>query len=459
MFAKYLTYLNIREVLRRTDIERKELIRRTLYTYFATISNFFLIVFAVLKIFRNEYILAAALLMAAMVHVGVVASFSRLSNSNRLMVGVMWFFSILLLVLLVISSPTGHLGLWLFLFPPFSYVMLDIKDALWCNLFFLLCVALILFFPHLFNLPVDFEFSFKIRFFLSLNTVSGLSYLSEMLRHRYELSMLENQEKLVAEKNKMMHAMNIAENASRVKTDFLSNMSHELRTPLNHIIGFSELIGDDAIGSLNDIQKDYLQEVLSSSRLLLSLIDNALMVAKIHNRQMTISKTALDMEMLLRNTVSSNKQTVLQKNIRVDLKTNDLPDIMYADGALLKQAFYHLISNAVKYSRPNGHVVVSAGPANGDIRLPVEENGPLEKLEISFADDGQGLLEKDLQRIFKPFEQVESSISRKYAGTGMGLSLAREIIEIHNGMIWAESDGIDKGAVLRVVLPVEKSGG
>jgi signal transduction histidine kinase len=196
-------------------------------------------------------------------------------------------------------------------------------------------------------------------------------------------------------------------------------MSHELRTPLNHIIGFTDLALDAQVGELNETQREFLTDVAGSGRHLLSLINDILDLAKVEAGRIHLNPGPVRLKELLESSLLLVKEKALQHRITVNLATDGVPDTIAADERKLKQMPYNLLSNACKFT-----------PDGGDIRLSVEkiietgeESELVAKLKITVADNGIGLHSEDLERIFTPFEQLDNSASRMYAGTGLGLSL------------------------------------
>jgi len=234
--------------------------------------------------------------------------------------------------------------------------------------------------------------------------------------------------------------------ANLAKSEFLANMSHELRTPLNHIIGFSELLADKHVGDLNPHQEDFLKDVLESSRHLLSLINDILDLSKVEAGKMELELSGVRIMDLLESSTVMVREKALKEGIRLRVEASGLPEMILADERKLKQVLYNLLSNAVKFTPAGGEVVLG-----GEIE---QESGAGEGwISVWVKDTGIGIEPQDLERIFKPFEQVESSASRKYQGTGLGLSLARRMIELHSGRIWAESGGPGKGSTFRFTIP------
>ncbi len=260
-----------------------------------------------------------------------------------------------------------------------------------------------------------------------------------------------------------------AEAANLAKSQFLANMSHELRTPLNHIIGFSELLTDKAFGELNDIQHEYLGDVIHSSKHLLSLINDILDLSKVESGKIELHITDCDLKDLLKRSIIMVKEKAMKHGINLDLKVDAAPEKIRIDERKLKQIMYNLLSNAVKFTPGGGSVVVTArNISNKDelIRLiDWEKLGDITKVRlmqlplngnvllISVADTGIGISHHDQLRIFNPFEQADGSASRKYEGTGLGLALTKNFIELHGGEIWLHSEGPGKGSTFCFAIP------
>ena len=251
-----------------------------------------------------------------------------------------------------------------------------------------------------------------------------------------------------------------AEAANKAKSEFLANMSHELRTPLNHIIGFSELILDKSYGDLNDIQEEYLKDVHHSSNHLLSLINDILDLSKIEAGRPDLNLEEIDVGTVLKSSLSMIKEKALKRNIEISIRLKAIPDKIKADERCLKQILYNLLSNAVKFTQTSGKIILEANltaeepTATAGLQKTAPINPKPSGLIVSVKDSGIGLEKKDLNRIFDPFEQVDNTLSRKYPGTGLGLPISKQLVELHGGEIWAESDGVGKGAKISFTLPV-----
>ena len=264
----------------------------------------------------------------------------------------------------------------------------------------------------------------------------------------------------------LKEAQAAAEAASKAKSEFLANMSHELRTPLNHIMGFSELLADKRVGDLNPVQEEYLGDVLTSSRHLLSLINDVLDLSKIEAGKLELKPTDVDIKKLLSSSITMLKEKALKHGVSLDVDCDGIPSIISADEQKLKQVMYNLLSNAVKFTPDGGSVHVAAGNKAMPPREPDGANpclpgrglpaGRKGWVWVSVSDTGIGIKREDLERIFDPFEQSDISASRKFEGTGLGLTLSRRFVELHGGRLWAESEGEGKGSVFRFVLPFEE---
>lgn len=269
-----------------------------------------------------------------------------------------------------------------------------------------------------------------------------------------------------------------AEQASRAKSEFLANMSHELRTPLNHIIGFTELIVDEKVGQVGKMQKEYLGDVLRSSKHLLLLINDILDLSKVEAGKMVLELSDVNLRQVLEGSLMMIKEKGAKHGIRIEKELESLGDEPFRmDERKLKQILYNLLSNAVKFSKPGGVVTLRASIIYAHVRagLRREDSGEMKIiqrlglggeppggepgtcLEFSVEDQGIGIRPEDLKRIFDRFEQAGGPSRQEGQGTGLGLSLSREMVRLHGGKIWAESEGEGKGSSFHVVIPTQKT--
>jgi signal transduction histidine kinase len=228
--------------------------------------------------------------------------------------------------------------------------------------------------------------------------------------------------------------------ANRHKSEFLANMSHELRTPLNAIIGFSEVLGEKYFGELNEKQLDYVKDIHSSGKHLLSLINDILDLSKIEAGRMELDVSEFDMPSALQNAMTLVRERAQRHGIKLDLQTDPALGQFYADERKFKQIMLNLLSNAVKFTPEGGTVGVTARP-NGST------------VEIAVADSGVGIAAADQEAIFEEFKQVGSDYTKKAEGTGLGLALTRRFIELHGGAIRVAS-APGKGSTFTFTLPI-----
>ncbi|MBP2029657.1 PAS domain S-box-containing protein [Methanohalophilus levihalophilus] len=233
-----------------------------------------------------------------------------------------------------------------------------------------------------------------------------------------------------------------AEEANRTKSEFLANMSHELRTPLNSIIGFSQLLKNENYGELNEKQAKYISNVLGSGKHLLELINNVLDLSKIESGKMDYTPQLMNISELIIETISQMEPLAKSKSISLDF-TLDYDELeICADRLKLKEVLYNLLSNAIKFTPDYGKICVNSRIDN-------------DELKVLISDSGIGISPENLNTIFDPFRQVESSTSRNYGGTGLGLALVRKYVEMHGGEIWVESE-VGKGSTFTFTVPLNQ---
>jgi two-component system CheB/CheR fusion protein len=233
---------------------------------------------------------------------------------------------------------------------------------------------------------------------------------------------------------------------SQVKSDFLANMSHELRTPLNSVIGFSEVLFDETFGPINEKQKKYVNNILSSGKHLLALINQILDMAKVESGMMKLTLSSVPTKSVLHDISLLVEDMIIKKKLQLSLNiAEDLPNIE-ADELKVKEILYNLLSNAIKFTAEGGQIGMQAKKDGSEIQIAV-------------WDTGEGIASENMDKIFEGFFRVDSRYSRTTEGTGLGLSLSRRLVELHGGTLSVESEGLGKGTTVRFALPVLSSNG
>jgi signal transduction histidine kinase len=225
------------------------------------------------------------------------------------------------------------------------------------------------------------------------------------------------------------------------------------------------------------MQDEYLNDVLNSSRHLLSLINDILDLSKVEAGRVELELSLVRINEVLESSLTMIKQKAIKNKVTISIDTNGAPEAILADERKLKQILYNLLSNSAKFTADGGTIEVTVRTVAATVRAgrrwtdnqhqtivgelvsqnEAEVRASMECVEFSVSDTGIGIIPEDLVRIFNPFEQVESAVSRKFQGTGLGLSLTREFVELHGGKINAFSEGLGKGSVFRFVIPARRA--
>ncbi|MDP2256608.1 MAG: response regulator [Polaromonas sp.] len=259
------------------------------------------------------------------------------------------------------------------------------------------------------------------------------------------------------------------EHANRMKSEFLATMSHELRTPLNAIIGFSEALKDGLMGQMSETQQEYIGDIFTSGQHLLSLINDILDLSKVEAGMMTLELEAGDLNSLLSNSLSIVKEKAAAQRIHLELEIADDLGLPQLDMRKTKQIVYNLLSNAVKFSANGGRVTLNArrvsrstvGTLSGAWPVhsfPLADNEYNEFLEIGVSDGGIGISKENMAKLFQAFSQIDSSLARKFEGTGLGLAMVKQLAELHGGTVAvasAEGEGSRFAAWLPLRMPAQ----
>jgi signal transduction histidine kinase len=237
-------------------------------------------------------------------------------------------------------------------------------------------------------------------------------------------------------------AMESAEAASRAKSEFLANMSHELRTPLNAIIGFSELIHDQPFGQIGATYVEYATDINAAGHHLLDVINDVLDLSKIEAGRYELTDECVELGIVVRSCINMLKPRAKQGGVRIDNALARVRVVLHGDGRAVKQIVLNLLSNAVKFT-PEGGVV--------SVNIEHTEQG----VALIVSDTGIGIDPQALQSLCQPFRQADASISRKFGGSGLGLSICRKLLALHGATLTIESIP-DQGTTVRTTFPTER---
>ena len=240
---------------------------------------------------------------------------------------------------------------------------------------------------------------------------------------------------------------------SQAKSQFISNMSHELRTPLTSINGFSELLLDELFGAINEQQRAYLENIHTSGKHLLELINGILDMAKIESGRMSLDLEHADIGRLIDEVMHVLEGYAAKAEVSFEIDLEESLPTVPVDRTRFKQILYNLCSNAIKFSPESGVVTLRIGCAE-EPAIGETAEGEANAVRLSVQDQGIGIAPEHIERIFNPFEQVDGSHSRRFEGTGLGLSLTKRLVEMHGGHIEVESETGD-GSCFHVILPLE----
>ncbi len=228
--------------------------------------------------------------------------------------------------------------------------------------------------------------------------------------------------------------------ANRLKSEFMANMSHELRTPLNAVIGFSEFLADEKPGRLNAKQKEYLRDIITSGQHLLRLINDVLDLSRVEAGKMELFPESFAVRTAVNEVCAALSPMAQGKGITLETRVSPSLSMVKLDRQKFKQVLYNLVSNAVKFTGEHGRVEIHVNETDSDCFL------------VSIKDNGIGIRSEDFPRLFREFEQLDAVATRRFEGTGLGLSLTRKIVEFQKGTVSVESE-IGEGSTFTVKLP------
>ena len=252
----------------------------------------------------------------------------------------------------------------------------------------------------------------------------------------------EHLEELVDKRTReVMLAKEEAERANMAKTNFLHTMSHELRTPLNAVLGFSEILKEKTSGELNEKQEHFIDNIISSGNNLHNIISQILDVVKMDEGTLELHIEKIPVPEIVDAAIGAIKECAARKNVLIEKNLDLELEYIEADKQIFRQVFINLLENAVKFSNKEG----------GKIAITAKKEGDMAKFSVS--DTGIGIREVDVGKLFQKFTQLDSGINRKYEGTGIGLAVTKQLVELLGGKIWVQSK-FGEGSNFTFILPV-----
>ena len=256
----------------------------------------------------------------------------------------------------------------------------------------------------------------------------------------------EREEDLTVNNEKLLKAREEAHNANQAKSQFLANMSHELRTPLNAVIGLTEMLKEDAEDDENEDYLEPLDRIHNASKHLLTLINDILDLSKIEAGKIELFEEEFNLPKMVEDVIETSRPLAEKNDNRIEIRMDQDLDSIYADETRVRQIILNLISNACKFTEK--------GEVHIEVRKILEVETDL--IEISVRDTGIGLSEEQQQKLFQAFTQADSSTTRKYGGTGLGLTITRQLSRLMGGDVTVESE-LGKGTKFTASLRLKRS--
>ncbi len=272
----------------------------------------------------------------------------------------------------------------------------------------------------------------------------------------------------LADKNKRLgEAVERMQEADRIKSNFLATISHELRTPLTSVIGYSEMLLEGLAGPLNDEQREYVHTIMEKGDSLLQLISGILDVSRMESGSLQLRREPVDLRDVIGTAASALAPALKRKRLRLDVPGGDgeSPRVV-GDRDKIRQILMNLLGNAIKFTPEGGHIQVAvevghlAREDESERFGAAGESGELTLtpgVRMRVRDSGIGIAKEKQARIFEPFFQVDSSSTREYGGTGLGLTLVKNLVEAQGGRVWVESE-LGRGSIFTVTFPAHPIG-
>ncbi len=288
-----------------------------------------------------------------------------------------------------------------------------------------------------------------------LATLVHTAYARHLTAQIHSATISETYKELSEKNQRLAAAVERMQEVDRLKSNFLATVSHELRTPLTSVIGYSEMLIEGLAGTLTAEQREYVQIIMEKGDHLLQLITGLLDVSRMDSGSMRLTKEPIRLGELVGSILTA--MTPLARRKRVELRLDTPPDLPRVEGdrEKLRQVLFNLVGNAIKFTPEQGQVRVELAVgslAREDELVSTPPEGPGLGVRLRVADSGIGIAPDKQVRIFEPFFQVDSSSTREYGGTGLGLTLVKSYVEAHGGQVWVDSE-LGRGSAFTVTLP------
>ncbi len=259
----------------------------------------------------------------------------------------------------------------------------------------------------------------------------------ELAALTHDEAMRQTFEELTEHNHRLSRAVSRLEELDRLKSNFLATMSHELRTPLTSVIGYAEMMAEGLAGPISGEQREYLTTILGKADQLLGLITAVLDVATLESGQLAMERSALSLSDVVANEVATFAPQASRRGIAIQLDARcETP--VFGDRRKIRQIVSSLLSNAVKFTPDRGHIGIAVRPGPLTPTAPAPDDVPI-AVQLVVSDSGIGISRDQVAKIFEPFFQVDSSSTRAFGGTGLGLTLAKAYVEAHGGKIWVDT--------------------
>ena len=298
-------------------------------------------------------------------------------------------------------------------------------------------------------------------------SVLGASQHVQKVTGQLHLAAIEDTYAQLTDKTKRLtEAVSRMQEVDRLKSHFLANISHELRTPLTSVIGYSEMLLEGLAGELTDEQSQYIRTIMEKGDQLLQIVSGVLDVSRIESGTLKVTTEPLDLAEIIALSLRAVRPLAERKKIQLEVELFDPLPPVQGDREKIRQIVVNLVSNGIKFTPAEGRVAVSADvgfpgrvgfPDGGDLAGDGDGGAEVgrfdpDSVRIHVRDSGIGMRPDELTRIFEPFFQVDSSSTREYGGTGLGLTLVKNFVEAQGGRVWVESEP-GQGSCFTVALP------